>query len=64
MDSVPLQLRWIKVFEYLVRRAKALCRTTMTLKLIRPGKKPLAQQIEQGPDLGHRRLRMLYEPGA
>jgi hypothetical protein len=31
-DSVPLQLGWIKVFECLVRWAKALCRVTMALR--------------------------------
>jgi hypothetical protein len=60
-DSVPLQLKQIKVFECLVRRASALCHTTMALRTNHTLEKSLAQQIEQGPDPGHQRLWMLYE---
>jgi hypothetical protein len=63
-DSVPLQLEQIMVFKCLVKRAKALCRATMTLRIDCMWEKSLAQQIEQGPDPGRRRLRMLYELGA
>jgi hypothetical protein len=60
-DSVPFQLGRIKVFECLVRRVKALCRATMTLWADHSWEKSLAQQTEQDPDPGHRRLQMLYE---
>jgi hypothetical protein len=63
-DSVPLQLEWINVFECLVRRAKALCHVTMSLRTDHTWEKFLAQQIEQGPDPGRWRLRMLYEISA
>jgi hypothetical protein len=32
-DSVPLQLEWIKIFKCLVRRAKALCRVAIALRI-------------------------------
>jgi hypothetical protein len=63
-DSVPLQLGWIKVFECLVRRAKALCSATMALRTDHTREKSLAQQTEQGPGPSHQRLWMLYELGA
>jgi hypothetical protein len=63
-DSVPLQLRRIKIFECLVRRAKALCHTTMTLRNDHTWETSLAQQTEHGPDPSHQRLQMLYELGA
>jgi hypothetical protein len=63
-DLVPLQLGWIKVFESLVRRAKALCRTTIALRTDHTWENSLFQQIEQGPNLGRRKLRMLYELNA
>jgi hypothetical protein len=62
-DLVPLQLRWIKVFECLVRRAQALCHVTTTLRTYHTWKKPLARQTEQGFDLSHQKSRMLYELG-
>jgi hypothetical protein len=54
----------IKVFECLVRQAKALCRATMALRIDHTMEKSLAQQTEQGPNLGHQKLRILYELGA
>jgi hypothetical protein len=42
----------------------ALCHTTMELITDHTWKKILAQQTEQGPDPGRRRLRMFYELGA
>jgi hypothetical protein len=63
-DSVPLQLKWIKIFDCLVRRAKALCHAIMVLRTNHTLEKSLAQQTEQGPDLGHQRLRMFYELSA
>jgi hypothetical protein len=63
-DSVPLQLRRIKVFECLVRRVKTLYRVTMALRADHTWKKSLAKQTKQGLDLCHRRLRMLYELSA
>jgi hypothetical protein len=63
-DSIPLQLGRIKVFECLIRRAKALCRVTMTLITSHTWEKFLAQQTEQGPNPGCQRLWMLYELGA
>jgi hypothetical protein len=59
--SVPLQLRLIKVFECLVRQAKALCRATMALRTDHTWEKSSAQQTGWGPNLGHQRLRILYE---
>jgi hypothetical protein len=41
--------------------SQALCRAAMALIIDHIWEKSLAQQIEQGPDLGGRRLRMLYE---
>jgi hypothetical protein len=35
----------------------------MALRINHTREKPLAQQIEQGPDLGRRMPRMLYELG-
>jgi hypothetical protein len=63
-NSVPLQLGQIKVFECLVRWANALCHTTMALRTNHTWEKYLAQQIEQGLDLSHQKLRMLYELSA
>jgi hypothetical protein len=60
-DSVPMQLRWIKIFECLVRRAKGLCHVTMALRTNHTWEKSLVHQTEQGLDLDRRRLRMLYE---
>jgi hypothetical protein len=51
-----MQLRRIKIFECLVRRAKALCRMTMALRTNHTWEKYLAQQTEQGLDMGRRRL--------
>jgi hypothetical protein len=62
-DSVPMQLGRIKVFECLVRRAKALLCVTMALRTDHTWQKSLAQQTEQGPDLNRQRLLMLYELG-
>jgi hypothetical protein len=59
-----MQLRWIKIIECLVKRAKALCRAIMALRADHTWEKFLAQQIEQGPDPGRRRIRMLYKLGA
>jgi hypothetical protein len=42
-DSIPLQLGPIIVFECLVKRAKALCRTTMALRTDHTWEKSLAQ---------------------
>jgi hypothetical protein len=53
---MPLQLRWIKVFECLVRRAKALHHATMALKPGHTREKYLAPQTEQGLDLDSQRL--------
>jgi hypothetical protein len=63
-DSEPSQLGWIKVIECLVRRAKTLCRATMALRTDHTWEKSSAQQTEWGPNLGHQKLRMLYELGA
>jgi hypothetical protein len=63
-DLVPLQLGRIMVFECMVRRAKALCHATMALRTDHTWGKSLAQQTEQGPDPGRRRLQMFYELGA
>jgi hypothetical protein len=60
-NSVPLYLRWIKVFECLFRRAKVLCRASMALRTDHTWEKSSAQQTEWGPDSGRQRLRMLYE---
>jgi hypothetical protein len=59
--SVPLQLRLIKVFECPVKQAKALCRATMVLRTDHTWEKSSAQQTDWGPNLGHQRLRILYE---
>jgi hypothetical protein len=56
-----MQLGRVKVFECLVRQAKALCRMTMALRIDHTWEKSLSQQIEQGPNPSHQRLRMLYE---
>jgi hypothetical protein len=45
-DMVPLQLGWIKVFECLVRRAKALCCATMALRTNHTWEKSYAQQTK------------------
>jgi hypothetical protein len=63
-ESVPLQLGWIKVFDCLVRRAKALCCTTMALRTDHTWAKSSAQQTEWGPNPGHQRLWILYELSA
>jgi hypothetical protein len=60
-DSVPMQLRQIKVFKCLVRRAQALCHVTTTLGTDDIREKPLARQTEQGFDPSRRRPWMLYE---
>jgi hypothetical protein len=60
-NSVPLQLRQIKVFECLVRQTKALWRVTMALKPDHTWEKSSTQQTEWGPDPGRQRLWMLYE---
>jgi hypothetical protein len=62
--SVPLKVGRIMVFECLVRRAKALFHATMALRTDHTWEKSLAQQTEQGTDIGLWRLRMLYELGA
>jgi hypothetical protein len=60
-DSIPMLHRWIKVFECLVRRAKALWRPTMALRTDHTWEKCFAQQTEWGPNSGLQRPRMLYE---
>jgi hypothetical protein len=52
---MPIQLKWIKVFEYLVRRAQALCHMAMTLRIDHVWEKPLARQTEQDFDPSRRR---------
>jgi hypothetical protein len=47
-----MQLRLMKVFECLVRQAQALYHVTMALRIDHTWEKPLAQETEQGPDLG------------
>jgi hypothetical protein len=56
-----MQLRWIKIFECLVRRVQALCHAAMTLRTDHIWENPLARQTEQGFDLNHQRPRILYE---
>jgi hypothetical protein len=45
-----MQLRWIKVFKCLVRRAQALRHVDMTLRTDHAWENPLAQQTKEGFD--------------
>jgi hypothetical protein len=46
-DWVPKKLRWIKVFECLIRRAYVLCRVAMALRIDHIWEKLLAQKLSK-----------------